>query len=88
MFTEDLGLYWSDIINVLGGLMNHECLELLKNQDDSLVLSSDDDLSDDDSSDDDDEYDSMPELVDDDEIIYERDALPWWNEDRAGLLRV
>ena len=36
----------------------------------------------------DDEYDSMPELVDDDEIIYERDALPWWNEDRAGLLRV
>jgi hypothetical protein len=90
MFTEDLGLYWSDIINVLGGLMTHECLELLKNQDDSLVLSSDDDLNDDDSSDDDDdEYDSMPELVDDDdEIIYERDVLPWWNEDRAGLLRV
>ena len=88
MFTEDLGLYWSDIINVLGGLMTHECLELLKNQDDSLVLSSDDDLNDDDSSDDD-EYDSMPELVDDDdEIIYERDVLPWWNEDRAGLLRV
>tara|TARA_B100000902_G_C27208835_1_gene863184 strand:+ start:301 stop:1113 length:813 start_codon:yes stop_codon:yes gene_type:complete len=80
MFTEDLGLYWSDIINVLGGLMNHECLELLKNQDDSLVLSSDDDLSDDDSSDDD-EYDSMPELenVDSEEdIIYERVVLPWW----------
>ena len=87
MFTEDLGLYWSDIIKVLGGLMNHECLELLKNQDDSLVLSSDDDLSESDSSDD--EYDSMPELVDDDdEIIYERSVLPWWNEDRAGLLRV
>ena len=87
MFTEDLGLYWSDIIKVLGGLMTHECLELLKNQDDSLVLSSDDDLSDDDSSDD----DSMPELenVDSDqEIIYERVVLPWWNEDRAGLLRV
>ena len=86
MFTEDLGLYWSDIIKVLGGLMTHECLELLKNQDDSLVLSSDDDLSDDDSSDD----DSMPELVDDDddEIIYERGVLPWWNEDRAGLLSV
>jgi len=77
MFTEDLGLYWSDIIKVLGGLMTHECLELLKNQDDSLVLSSDDDLSDDDSSDD----DSMPELenVDSDqEIIYERVVLPWW----------
>ena len=84
MFTEDLGLYWSDIIHVLRDLMTHECLELLKNQDDSLVLSSDDDLSDD-------EYDSMPELenVDPEEnIIYERVALPWWNEDRAGLLRV
>ena len=83
MFTEDLGLYWSDIINVLGDLMTHECLESLKNQDESLVLSSDDDLSDDD--------DSMPELenVDSEEdIIYDRVVLPWWNEDRAGLLRV
>lgn len=89
MFTEDLGLYWSDIINVLGNLMTHDCLELLKNQDESLVLSSDDDLSEPDSSDD--EYDSMPELenVDTEEdIIYERVVLPWWNEDRAGLLRV
>ena len=87
MFTEDLGLYWSDIINVLGNLMTHDCLELLKNQDESLVLSSDDDLSDDDSSDD----DSMPELENVDvgeDIIYERVVLPWWNEDRAGLLRV
>lgn len=83
MFTEDLGLYWSDIINVLGNLMTYECLELLKNQDESLVLSSDDDSSDDD------EYDSMPELEDAEEnIIYERVVLPWWNEDRAGLLRV
>ena len=83
MFTEDLGLYWSDIINVLGDLMTHECMESLKNQDESLVLSSDDDLSDDD--------DSMPELenVDSEEdIIYERVVFPWWNEDRAGLLRV
>ena len=80
MFTEDLGLYWSDIINALGQLMTHECLELLKNQDESLVLSSDDDLSDDSSDDDDDdEYDSMSELenVDTEEdIIYERYVLP------------
>ena len=88
MFTEDLGLYWSDIINVLGDLMTHECLELLKNQDDSLVLSSHDDLSDDDSSDD--EYDSMPELenVDSEEdIIYERVVLPWWTQP-SPIIRV
>ncbi len=51
----------------------------------------DDISSDDDLSDEDDDDDSMPELenVDSDqEIIYERVVLPWWNEDRAGLLRV
>ena len=61
--------------------------------------SSDDDEDEDEENDDDDaisddDYlsdDSMPPLenVDSDqEIIYERVVLPWWNEDRAGLLRV
>lgn len=88
MFTEVLHLYWRDIINVLThinyGDMAPECLELLKNQDDSLVLSSHDDSSDDD------EYDSMPELenVDSEEdIIYERADLPWWRQP-STIIRV
>jgi phosphopantothenoylcysteine synthetase/decarboxylase len=68
------------------------------NSDDSSDDSSDDDEDEDEENDDDDaisdddylsDY-SMPPLeeVDEEEIIYERVVLPWWNEDRAGLLRV
>ena len=81
LFTQDLSLYWVDIINVFTdinyGDMSPECLELLDNGEllGPAVLSSDDDLSDDD------EYDSMPELVDSEEdIIYDRTVLPWWSQ--------
>jgi hypothetical protein len=92
-FGDKLETHWDNIINTIGldgyGEMDEEWIDLLLDMPGAPIcswnrdndnLSSDDDLSD---------ADSMPELVDDDdEIIYERDVLPWWNEDRAGLLRV
>ena len=84
---------WDEIYDTWLESFTQEQANDADNSDDSSDDDDEGEENDDDDAVSDDDYlsdDSMPALeeVHEEEIIYERVVLPWWNEDRAGLLRV